>query len=487
MKSVCSPLTLVDGSFAPRPERHHLFAAPLHRVDELERADAVIVVGARLDHHLFELGHLAIAGRTHDADVGRPIVEHADEVLRPLRARQPVDVLEADAVGAVLRDGQAGHERGRLLALGPERQRRAAFERDRAATHRLVGVDADRHVGAGRAEDVAAVLLVARRHLRERREGVLEIDARDAGGVDRGHLVLGRRQRPGDDAVAEIGLHLRPVGDVAGALAAHRLRHRVGGGDDQRRHVGGGAVGQAVEPRGDPQRRAAGDAHVPGRDHDRELRRRDVEARRLHGAPRRRPGKRQRDGQHDGGRRGPPQRPAHRVARDDALRFDLAQPRLGGAHQQAVERARRLRRQPLRRGHDDVVELAVLLLGETRQLAIAGRPAQRRLQTDHGGHRGHDGHDEEADEREAGRRRRGVDGPRGAGDEGDRRRLPRRDTQPGQRLPAPPQAVQPPSQRLVSAHATVSSRGPVTSRRLPAMASHTSTPATPIRTNHHSP
>ena len=93
------------------------------------------------------------------------------------------------------------------------------------------------------------------------------------------------------------------------------------------------------------------------------------------------------------------------------------QPRLGGAHQEAVERARRLRRQPLGRGDDDVVELAVLLLGETRQLAIAGRPAQRRPQTDHGGHRGHDGRDEEAHEREAGRRRRGVDGPRGAGDE----------------------------------------------------------------------
>ena len=61
----------------------------------------------------------------------------------------------------------------------------------------------------------------------------------------------------------------------------------------------------------------------------------------------------------------------------------------------------------------------------------------------------------------------------------------RRHAQPRQGLPAPPQAVEPSSQRLVSAHATVSSRGADSSRRLPAIASHTSSAATPISTNHH--
>ena len=82
-------------------------------------------------------------------------------------------------------------------------------------------------------------------------ERVVEIDPRDARRVDRGDLVLGRGQRAGDDAVAEVGLDLRPVEDVAGAVARIGCGTAVGGRDDQRRHVGRRALGQAVDPGAD--------------------------------------------------------------------------------------------------------------------------------------------------------------------------------------------------------------------------------------------
>ena len=427
----------------PAPlERHDLLAAPPHRVDELEVGDAVIVVGARLDDDFLELRDLAIARGPHDADVGRPVVEHAHEVLGIVRALEPVDVLEADAIRPVLGDREPRRERGGVAAAG-ERERGPVLERHRAAANRLVGVHRDPHRGAGRPEDVAAVLVVARRQLGEARERVVEIDPRDPRRVDRRDLVLGRGERAGDDAIAEVGLDLRPVDDVAVAVAPHRLRHRVGGRDHERRDVGRGARGQTVDAGADAKRRAARDADVAGRHRDGEPRRRDVQAGRLHGAPRGGPRHGERDREHHERRRGPAQGAPHRVAGDDALGPDLGKAGRGGAHEEAVERAGLGGVEPLGRRDHHVVELAVLLLGEARQLAVARRAAKRRLQPDDGGDRGGDGGREEADERQAGRRRRAIDGPRGAGDQRHRRGGPGRDAKAGQRAPALAQAVEP--------------------------------------------
>ena len=43
------------------PQRHDLLGAAAHRVDELERVDAEVVLGLRLDVHLFEPRHAAVA------------------------------------------------------------------------------------------------------------------------------------------------------------------------------------------------------------------------------------------------------------------------------------------------------------------------------------------------------------------------------------------------------------------------------------------
>ena len=115
---------------------------------------AVVVVGARLDHHFFERRDLLVAAGPQDAHVGRAIVQHADEVFGVALVRQAVDVVERDAIRTVLRDRQS--RRQHLVAPLPSG---SCCHRPASAAPRATGLSVvivSSHLRAGRREDVAA-------------------------------------------------------------------------------------------------------------------------------------------------------------------------------------------------------------------------------------------------------------------------------------------------------------------------------------------
>ena len=88
MKSVCRPVAVKP----PRwPFSGTTFLCTLGALKhEVERRDAVVVVGARFDRHFFERRHMLVAGRPQDADIGRPIVHRPNEILGVARALEAV-------------------------------------------------------------------------------------------------------------------------------------------------------------------------------------------------------------------------------------------------------------------------------------------------------------------------------------------------------------------------------------------------------------
>ena len=77
---MCAPVTF-DGRFARMCSGTTFSPRRLHRVDEIEAVDAVVVLGLRLDVDFLEPRHRRSVAGSQDAHVGRPILEHADEVL----------------------------------------------------------------------------------------------------------------------------------------------------------------------------------------------------------------------------------------------------------------------------------------------------------------------------------------------------------------------------------------------------------------------
>ena len=69
---------------------------------QLERLDAVVVIGPRLDGDFFERRDVLVARRADDSHVRRAIVERADEVLRVAGGFETIAIDQRDAIGAVV-------------------------------------------------------------------------------------------------------------------------------------------------------------------------------------------------------------------------------------------------------------------------------------------------------------------------------------------------------------------------------------------------
>ena len=154
------------------------FSADRAPIDEIEPVDAVVVFGLDLDVHFLEPGHRPVGGRLQDADVGRTILERADEVLRLARRGDAVGIGERDAIELSASRSERPGEFGRRR--GAQREAVAAAERHQPGRGRPIGEHVHADVGAARRVDVAAVRLGARRQLQAGGIGVIDVDARDA-------------------------------------------------------------------------------------------------------------------------------------------------------------------------------------------------------------------------------------------------------------------------------------------------------------------
>ena len=146
-----------------RPHHHRLalsadgedFLFSARRLDhQLQRSHAVVVVGARLDRHFLERRNFLIAGRPQDADVGRPIGQHPDEIFSVAVVRQAVHVIERDPVRPVLRDDEVGHQH---LVVSRQCNGVAVRQSQLSACHRLVGRDRELDPGARGRINIAAI------------------------------------------------------------------------------------------------------------------------------------------------------------------------------------------------------------------------------------------------------------------------------------------------------------------------------------------
>jgi hypothetical protein len=81
-----------DVDAGTRDRQRHDRLDILHRVDQVEAIDAVVVFGLRLDVDFLETGHRSIRGRLENAHVGRSILERANEVFRLARGADAVAI-----------------------------------------------------------------------------------------------------------------------------------------------------------------------------------------------------------------------------------------------------------------------------------------------------------------------------------------------------------------------------------------------------------
>ena len=104
--------------------------AAVHRVHELELADAVVVFGLRFAVDLVHRQHFLVAARLREVHRGRTIRQHVDVVVERARHHAAVRSLELDLVEAGFVDAQHRHE----MAVG----RRHELERVAAVHDRRV-------------------------------------------------------------------------------------------------------------------------------------------------------------------------------------------------------------------------------------------------------------------------------------------------------------------------------------------------------------
>ncbi len=242
-----------DRAVRPRAaESATTFSLPAVGLDhELERSHTVVVIGARLDHHFLERRHLLVAGRPQNAHVGRAIVQHADEVLGVAVVRQAVDVVERDAIRAVLGHRQVRREH--LVVPGEVDQlRHHQVATGRCATGLSV-VDRELHLGAGRRVDVAAVLFGVRLEADAVRIVVTRRrSARSCTGRITSTLYSGERAEPAVTEVRERhGDVVQRDRELVGRRARrHARRSRVGAAaDGEHRHQARRRCRECAPPR----------------------------------------------------------------------------------------------------------------------------------------------------------------------------------------------------------------------------------------------
>ena len=274
---------LLQPAGAAVEELHRLLGAAVGRVDEVQRQQAEVVVGARLDEHLLDGAGGRVAPRRDEHHRRGLVGQHVDGVLRRRGHELAVGRLQLDAVEALLLD----HEARRQAAVGLHGQRTAVV----LVQHQLARLGGQRgerpqaHLRALQHGDVAAALHELRIEPRVLGKDVLQLQPVDVRQVDDVERVA-RRLHPGRlDEVVRAGLqveqqHLEVFGlvhrhereplELAAVSGAHEQVHGLRVEADEPRGDGlVGAAGHGGVARGHVDAVRAGRLDVAGRQQER--------------------------------------------------------------------------------------------------------------------------------------------------------------------------------------------------------------------------
>ena len=186
---------LPEGIPAAVEQADRLLRTAVHRIDQVERVQPEIVVGARLDEHLLDGAGGRVAPRPDEHRGRRLIGQHVDGVLRRRGHEIACRRDEIDAVEALLLDGEARRQRAVVFERQIESLIVIVVEDELAArrAHRGDGTQPD--LGALEDRDVAAVVDRPGFQPRVLGEVVLQLDALRIGKLD--HVEpIGRRLDP---------------------------------------------------------------------------------------------------------------------------------------------------------------------------------------------------------------------------------------------------------------------------------------------------
>ena len=210
-----------------------LLRAAVDGIDQIEIADAEVVLRVRLDEHLFNRGGCGVASGLGNRYRRRLVVERVDRVLRGRRQPLAGWSIEFDVIEAVALDLERADERRRRSTGGIGRQRRFAVisDHDLAAGRAHRRHRAQAHFGSLQDRDIAAILDLLRRQSGVCREVVFELEPLHVWQFDDVQRVMLRVDAIGFDEVfdgrREVEQHPFVLPFVA-AQQRHPLVGRVG-------------------------------------------------------------------------------------------------------------------------------------------------------------------------------------------------------------------------------------------------------------------
>ena len=357
-------------------ERQRPIGPTRDRIDQVQAIDGVIVVGLHLDGDLFERGNLPVAAGAHHPHRRRAVGRGANDVVGRVPVRQSMGVDDPHRIPAVPVD----HQRRGATAVPGLRQRDppAAGQQQRPVRDRLVGMHHQSRGGAGRGEEIAAVLLDPGSEAGERRIRVLDVDPRHPRRRQRLDPIVPSGERGGGDPVPEAAGHRRELREIAilrrshaNLAGGHAVEHRQDGRSPGRHAAVAGESGADAEGL------AGHETDVPGLHPDLHAGRQRMQP----GGPRDPAQGSEPEGQHGGERRHGQQPPRggapHPRRRDNTGEVDPAET-LGriGDHQLVKAGGGPRRRERGSAGHP-IFQLGTPLLDEPRHPLVRWRPPQR--------------------------------------------------------------------------------------------------------------
>ncbi len=152
-------------------QRQRLLLAAVHRVDQLERTDAVIVLGARLDEHLLDRAHARVPALLRERNGRRHVRQDVDRVGGRCVDGRAVGRRHLDVVKAILVDAHRARQHPLRVRLQLDGR---VVQHDPAGRNRHGGRGVHFDARAAQHRDVAAELDLARLQARVRREVVDE-------------------------------------------------------------------------------------------------------------------------------------------------------------------------------------------------------------------------------------------------------------------------------------------------------------------------
>ena len=158
-----------------------LLRLAVHRIDQLEILDAVVILRARLGEDLFDRRGARVAAGLGEVHRGRAVGEHVDRVIRRRHRQGAVWPLELDLV----EPRPVHRERGAQMAVGSHGERDRGFALDpNLSRGRLErGRRPDLHLCTGEGGDIAAVFDLLHREPAVRRIVILQVHLLHVGDV----------------------------------------------------------------------------------------------------------------------------------------------------------------------------------------------------------------------------------------------------------------------------------------------------------------